>query len=183
LTPDTVPHHVAMMIDGNRRWARQAGFTTVAHGHRAGAAKMHEFLRWCDDLGIRVVSLYLLSNDNLTKRDSQELADLIEIIAELADELSLEPGWRVQHVGRAEMLPPDLARVLRTAEERTAGNTGCTSTSRSATAGAARSSMPCAASSRSTTSAAVHSRSSRPASLRSRSASICTPEGRPIPIW
>ena len=124
LTTETVPHHVAMMIDGNRRWARQYGFATVADGHRAGAAKMHEFLRWCDDLGIRVVSLYLLSNDNLRKRDSQELADLIEIIAELADELSHEPGWRVQHVGRDDILPPDLARVLRTAEERTAGNTG-----------------------------------------------------------
>ncbi len=124
LTPETVPHHVAMMIDGNRRWARQSGYATVAEGHRAGAAKMHEFLRWCDELGIRVVSLYLLSNDNLRKRDSQELSDLIEIIAELADELSQEPGWRVQHVGRADGLPADLARVLKTAEERTAGNTG-----------------------------------------------------------
>ena len=124
LTPETVPHHVAMMIDGNRRWARQSGYATVADGHRAGAAKMHEFLRWCDELGIRVVSLYLLSNDNLRKRDSQELSDLIEIIAELADELSREPGWRVQHVGRADGLPSDLARVLKTAEERTAGNTG-----------------------------------------------------------
>ena len=94
LAEATVPHHVAMMIDGNRRWARQAGLATVADGHRAGAAKMHEFLRWCDALGIRVVSLYLLSNDNLRKRDSQELSDLIEIIAELADELSLEPGDR-----------------------------------------------------------------------------------------
>lgn len=124
LTPQTVPHHVAMMIDGNRRWARQAGYATAADGHRAGAAKMHEFLRWCDDLGIRVVSLYLLSNDNLTKRDSRELSDLIEIIAELADELSHEPGWRVQHVGRADALPPELARVLKNAEQRTAGNTG-----------------------------------------------------------
>jgi short-chain Z-isoprenyl diphosphate synthase len=124
LTPETVPHHVAMMIDGNRRWARQAGMPTVAHGHRAGAAKMHEFLRWCDELGIRVVSLYLLSNDNLRKRDSRELADLIEIIADLADTLSQEPGWRVKHVGRSDELPPDLARVLRTAQERTAGNTG-----------------------------------------------------------
>ena len=124
LTPEAVPHHVAMMIDGNRRWARQSGYATVADGHRAGAAKMHEFLRWCDELGIRVVSLYLLSNDNLRKRDSQELSDLIEIIAELADELSREPGWRVQHVGRADGLPSDLARVLKTAEERTAGNTG-----------------------------------------------------------
>jgi short-chain Z-isoprenyl diphosphate synthase len=124
LTPELVPHHVAMMIDGNRRWARQAGYATVADGHRAGAAKMREFLRWCDELGIQVVSLYLLSTDNLTKRDSKELADLIEIIAELADALSHEPGWRVKHVGRAEALPPDLARALRTAEERTAGNTG-----------------------------------------------------------
>ncbi len=57
--PANVPHHVAMMIDGNRRWARQLGFDSAAHGHRAGAAKMHEFLRWCDELGIEVVSLYL----------------------------------------------------------------------------------------------------------------------------
>ncbi len=113
-----------MMIDGNRRWARQAGLATVADGHRAGAAKMRDFLRWCDELGIPVVSLYLLSVDNLRKRDERELQDLLEIIAELAESLSHEPGWRVQLVGRADALPEDLARVLRTAEERTAGNTG-----------------------------------------------------------
>lgn len=113
-----------MMIDGNRRWARQAGYPTPAEGHRAGAAKMHEFLRWCDELGIRVVSLYLLSHDNLAKRDSRELADLLEIIAELAETLASEPGWRVQHVGRAAQLPEDLTRVLSKAQESTAGNTG-----------------------------------------------------------
>lgn len=85
---------------------------------------MHEFLKWCDELGIQVVSLYLLSTDNLTKRDSQELTDLIEIIAELAETLSQEPGWRVQHVGRAEILPPELAESLRTVAERTRENTG-----------------------------------------------------------
>ena len=119
-----MPHHIAMMIDGNRRWARQLGYDTAAHGHRAGAAKMREFLRWCDDIGVKVVSLYLLSNDNLTKRDSRELADLIEIIAELADEVSHERDWRVQHVGRSDLLPPDLARVLGEAEERTKDRTG-----------------------------------------------------------
>ncbi|MFT4307154.1 MAG: isoprenyl transferase [Microbacterium sp.] len=116
---ESVPQHVAMMIDGNRRWARQLGFATAAHGHRAGAAKMHEFLGWCDDVGVRVVSLYLLSTDNLRKRDSQELADLIEIIAELADELAAEPDWRVQHVGRADLLPEALACTLADAESRT----------------------------------------------------------------
>ncbi|MCR2817061.1 isoprenyl transferase [Microbacterium jiangjiandongii] len=120
----TVPHHVAMMIDGNRRWARQLGYASAAQGHRAGAAKMHEFLRWCDDLGIPVVSLYLLSTDNLRKRDSQELSDLIEIIAELAEELSHEPGWRVRPVGRTDLLPPELARVLADVEARTRDNTG-----------------------------------------------------------
>ncbi|QIG40229.1 isoprenyl transferase [Microbacterium sp. 4R-513] len=118
LTPETVPRHIAMMIDGNRRWARQLGYDSAAHGHRAGAAKMREFLEWCDDIGVRVVSLYLLSTDNLTKRDSQELADLIDIIAELADQLSHERDWRVQHVGRADLLPRDLARVLADVQKR-----------------------------------------------------------------
>jgi short-chain Z-isoprenyl diphosphate synthase len=124
IDPATVPHHVAMMIDGNRRWARQLGYDSAAHGHRAGAAKIREFLEWCDAVGVKVVSLYLLSNDNLVKRDSRELSDLIEIIAELADELSREPDWRVQHVGRSEGLPPELARVLADAQERTAAHTG-----------------------------------------------------------
>ncbi|MBU4464835.1 MAG: isoprenyl transferase [Actinobacteria bacterium] len=119
-----VPRHVAMMIDGNRRWAKQLGYDSAAHGHRAGAAKMFEFLQWCDDVGVEVVSLYLLSTDNVRKRDSAELADLIEIIAELADELSRVSGWRVKHVGRVELLPPELATVLRDAEARTKENTG-----------------------------------------------------------
>lgn len=113
-----------MMIDGNRRWARQAGFGSAAEGHRAGAAKMREFLSWCDELGIRVVSLYLLSADNLRKRDAAEISDLIVIAAELADALSREGDWRVKHVGRREILPAELARVLADAEERTARNSG-----------------------------------------------------------
>ncbi|MBN9153190.1 MAG: isoprenyl transferase [Microbacterium sp.] len=124
LPAENVPRHVAMMIDGNRRWARQLGYASAAHGHRAGAAKMREFLQWCDDVGVRVVTLYLLSNDNLRKRDSQELADLIEIIAELAEGISRMADWRVQHVGRSDGLPPELARVLADAEERTKDHTG-----------------------------------------------------------
>ena len=124
LSPEVVPRHVAMMIDGNRRWARQLGYQSAAEGHRAGAAKMREFLGWCDDVGVRVVSLYLLSNDNLRKRDSGEIADLIEIIAELADSLSRARDWRVQIVGRTERLPAELARVLAEVEARTRDHVG-----------------------------------------------------------
>ncbi|HPT94925.1 MAG TPA: isoprenyl transferase [Microbacteriaceae bacterium] len=124
LDPDSVPKHVAMMIDGNRRWARQLGFDSPADGHRAGAAKMREFLEWCDEVGVQVVSLYLLSNDNVTKRDSREIADLIEIIAELADELSRYRDWKVQHVGSTAGLPDGLVAVLDAAQERTKHNPG-----------------------------------------------------------
>ena len=124
LGPESLPRHVAMIIDGNRRWARQAGLTTPAHGHRAGAAKMREFLEWCDDLGIEVVTLYLLSSDNLSNRDSSELTDLIEIIAQLADDLSRYRDWRIKHVGSTAGLPERLVQALADAEKRTAGRTG-----------------------------------------------------------
>lgn len=113
-----------MIIDGNRRWARDRALETEAHGHRAGAEKMREFLRWCDELGIKVVTIYLLSADNLTGRSEPELTQLFEIIADLADDLSRAADWRIQHVGTPEILPKQLAAMLRGAEARTAGNTG-----------------------------------------------------------
>jgi short-chain Z-isoprenyl diphosphate synthase len=119
-----LPHHVAMIIDGNRRWARARGLETAAHGHSAGAAKVHEFLSWCDDLGIGVVTLYLLSNDNLVNRESDELRQLFDIIAELAEDLSHTEDWRVQQVGTSEGLPDGLSAALVAAEERTATNGG-----------------------------------------------------------
>lgn len=120
----SIPKHVAMIIDGNRRWARAAGLQTPAHGHRAGAAKMREFLEWCDDLQIEVATLYLLSADNLTNRASDEISDLIEIIAELAEDLSHYRDWCVQHVGSAAGLPEPLVAALAAAQSRTAQRPG-----------------------------------------------------------
>jgi len=119
-----MPRHVAMIIDGNRRWARMRGLSKAAHGHTAGAAKMHEFLAWCDGLGVEVVTLYLLSADNLRGRTSEELDDLVAIIADLAEDLSHNGSWRVKHVGQIKGLPPVLVHALAAAEERTAGNSG-----------------------------------------------------------
>jgi short-chain Z-isoprenyl diphosphate synthase len=124
LQGQVLPRHVAMMIDGNRRWARQRGLETVTHGHTAGAAKMHEFLEWCDNLGIQVVTLYLLSTDNLTGRDPAELGPLLQIIAGLADDISHSRDWRVQHVGSNDGLPLDLVAGIEAAEKRTKDHTG-----------------------------------------------------------
>jgi short-chain Z-isoprenyl diphosphate synthase len=124
LTKQTLPRHVAMIIDGNRRWARIRELETAAHGHRAGAAKYHEFLEWCDDLGISVATLYLLSTDNLSSRTEEELTALFKIIAGLAEDLSHFRDWRVQHVGSTDGLPDELVTALKDAENRTKENTG-----------------------------------------------------------
>jgi short-chain Z-isoprenyl diphosphate synthase len=118
------PKHIAMILDGNRRWARQRLLETAAHGHRAGAAKFREFLVWCDDLGIATATLYLLSTDNLTGRTTAELDELLQIIADLAEDLSHFRDWRVQHVGSVDGLPQHLIEALKNAEARTASNTG-----------------------------------------------------------
>lgn len=107
-----VPGHIAMILDGNRRWARLNELASVGHGHRAGAAKMVEFLQWCDDLGVKVVTLYLLSNDNVSGRAETELADLFDIIADLARQVSQTKNWRVRHVGNASELPAALCNAL-----------------------------------------------------------------------
>ena len=113
-----------MILDGNRRWARRRLLETAAHGHRAGAAKFREFLIWCDDLGIATATLYLLSTDNLTGRTTEELDELLQIIADLAEDLSHFRDWRVQHVGSDDGLPSSLVSALRTAEKRTSSNAG-----------------------------------------------------------
>lgn len=107
-----MPTHIAMIIDGNRRWARLNALESVGHGHRAGAAKMREFLEWCDGLGVGVVTLYLLSNDNIAGRDAAEIDDLCEIIADLAGNLSRGTGWRIRHVGSTAGLPDPLTQAL-----------------------------------------------------------------------
>lgn len=124
LADQTLPRHVAMIIDGNRRWAKQRELETAAHGHRAGALKYHEFLEWCDDLGIQVATLYLLSTDNVGNRPADELTGLYQIIADLADDLSHFRDWRVQHVGSTDGLPDALVTALKDAAARTRQNKG-----------------------------------------------------------
>jgi short-chain Z-isoprenyl diphosphate synthase len=124
LATQPLPRHVAMIIDGNRRWARLRELETAAHGHRAGAAKYREFLVWCDDLGISVATLYLLSTDNLTNRTKVELDGLFEIIGELAEDLSHFRNWRIQHVGSTDGLPDRLRQQLAAAQKRTENNKG-----------------------------------------------------------
>src|ERR1700746_441920 len=79
LSRHNVPRHVGVILDGNRRWARLAGFTDVTDCHQRGADHIVELLGWCSQAGVEVVTLWLLSTDNLT-RPSSELEPLLKII-------------------------------------------------------------------------------------------------------
>ena len=117
-----LPHHVGLMLDGNRRWARSAGLAT-AQGHQAGADRIADLLGWCEDVGIERVTLWMLSTDNL-RRDEREVADLLEIIAATVAKLATTRRWRLQLVGELDLLPAEIADRLRAAEELTSDVAG-----------------------------------------------------------
>ena len=113
IDPATVPHHVGVILDGNRRWAKSMGFG-AAQGHKRGADKIEEFLGWAEQMGVQVVTLWLLSTDNLS-RDPAELSPLLDIIAHAVDELAETGRWSLRLVGAVDLLPEPLAERLRAA--------------------------------------------------------------------
>jgi short-chain Z-isoprenyl diphosphate synthase len=97
LPHDRIPQHVGVMLDGNRRWARAVG-ADAATGYRVGADKIKPLLGWCEEVGVEVVTLWLLSTDNLN-RASEQLEPLLRIIEGAVDSLAAEGRWRVHPVG------------------------------------------------------------------------------------
>jgi short-chain Z-isoprenyl diphosphate synthase len=118
-----VPRHVGVIVDGNRRWAKSVGATS-AHGHRKGADKIVELLEWCDEAGVEVVTLWLLSTDNLS-RPQGELLPLLAIIENTVREIaSTNSNWRVNPMGALDLLPDPTAGVLKEVAEATIDRTG-----------------------------------------------------------
>ncbi|MEU9347253.1 isoprenyl transferase [Streptomyces sp. NPDC048278] len=113
-----VPKHIGVIMDGNRRWAKAAGSSTV-HGHRVGAEKIEEFLGWCSETDVEVVTLWLLSTDNFD-RAKEELVPLLGIIEDVVRTLAADGRWRVHHVGTPDLLPAPMQTALKEAEEATA---------------------------------------------------------------
>ncbi|WP_433208595.1 polyprenyl diphosphate synthase [Nocardia sp. CA-107356] len=117
------PRHIAVLCDGNRRWARENGFN-VSHGHQMGALKVIEMLGWCDLTRTEIVTVYALSTENL-RRDPDELSAMIDIIADFVEEISAASrNWRVLIVGDLGLLPVYTAHRMSTAADTTAGRTG-----------------------------------------------------------
>jgi len=122
---DDVPDHVAVIQDGNRRYAREQG-DDAPEGHRAGADTTERVLDWCADLGVSELTLYAFSTENFARPDEElePLFDLLERkLREFADADRVhEEGVRVRAIGDVPRLPPRVRDAVRYAERRTAGN-------------------------------------------------------------
>jgi short-chain Z-isoprenyl diphosphate synthase len=117
LSPASVPRHIGVLMDGNRRWAKAIG-EGPSHGHQRGADKIPEFLGWCEEVGVEVVTLWMLSPDNLS-RPEEELGPLIEIIEEAVSSLAATGRWRVHPVGALDLLPGSTTHRLKLVEDQT----------------------------------------------------------------
>jgi short-chain Z-isoprenyl diphosphate synthase len=121
-----VPRHVGIILDGNRRYAREHGLVDARTAYALGAEKLDDVLDWCSDLAIPAVTLWVCSIDNL-KRSEAEISGIFTAVeakigALVKDPATLRRGVRVKAVGRLDLLPHSTLAVLRRAEEATAGH-------------------------------------------------------------
>jgi short-chain Z-isoprenyl diphosphate synthase len=117
LRTQSLPRHVGVMLDGNRRWAKANGANT-AQGHQAGADNISPLLGWCEEAGVEVVTLWLLSTDNLN-RPAMELEPLLAIIEHVVTDLAASRRWQLNPVGALDLLPVETAQCLKDAADAT----------------------------------------------------------------
>ena len=121
-----IPHHVGVLPDGNRRFARTSGLASVGAGHRDGADNIERLIDWCDELGIPVITVWVLSTDNM-HRPSDELDAIFEIVETRVEALAEQQRHaalprRIRAVGRRDVLPASTVEAIERVERATEGN-------------------------------------------------------------
>jgi undecaprenyl pyrophosphate synthase len=115
-----LPRHIGVIMDGNRRYARELGFSSVSSGHLSGAEKLWEVLSWCYEVGVPVVTVWSFSLDNF-ERDTSEVEALLGLFEEKTKELAEheevhQKEVRVRYLGEIDRLPDGLRGAIRDAE-------------------------------------------------------------------
>lgn len=125
--PTRIPRHVAVIMDGNGRWAQERGFPRI-FGHRNGTAAVRTAIETCVQVGVEVLTLYSFSSENWA-RPSDEIMALMALCIDYCEgerDALREHNIRVRVIGRREGMPQDVAMALDTLEESTAACTGLT---------------------------------------------------------
>jgi len=123
LNPDKLPQHVAIIMDGNGRWAKKRGLTRII-GHQKGIESVRDVVKTSRELGIKWLTLYAFSEENW-KRPQYEIKALMNLLNRyLTTELKemLDNGIRLLSIGQTEKLPPQVQRTLWQTIEKTAHN-------------------------------------------------------------
>ncbi len=125
--PDKIPNHVAIIMDGNGRWAKARGLSR-SRGHEAGIEGVRAAIRTCSDLGVRYLTIYSFSTENWN-RPKDEVDILMELFAHtMAAEVDglNDEGVRVKLIGDMDDLPDETRESFQSAMDKTAQNTGMT---------------------------------------------------------
>lgn len=124
---DNMPQHIAVIMDGNGRWAKKRGLPRLA-GHQAGTENLRRVIRSCVELGIRYLSIYAFSTENWG-RPKEEVEGLLKILESVIEkeltELN-EEGVQLRHIGRLERLPAALRKKVEYAIDLTKNNSKLT---------------------------------------------------------
>ena len=121
-----IPHHVGVLPDGNRRFARTAGLSSIGAGHLDGADNIERLIDWCDELGIPFITVWALSTDNMN-RPSDELETIFKIVESRVEALAERQqraaiSRRIRSVGRRDLLPASTVESIQRVEQMTADN-------------------------------------------------------------
>ncbi|MEV5878020.1 polyprenyl diphosphate synthase [Streptomyces sp. NPDC052101] len=121
---DTVPGHIGVILDGNRRWAQQHQLP-LDRAYRQGALRVRDLLSWCEGAGIPVVTVWALSRGNLG-RPPQTITPILDAVTTGLDEIAATTKWRIRPIGALDLLPAPQAVRLNALAQHTAGATGGT---------------------------------------------------------
>ncbi len=121
---DTLPTHISIIMDGNRRYAANTGLTATL-GHRAGKEKLEDVMDWVLDIGVQYLTVYALSTENINSRKPEELEALFDLYVEGLNDLSkderiLKNKVKVQVAGRKDLLPERVLTAIENVENVTA---------------------------------------------------------------
>ena len=123
LDSDKMPNHVAIIMDGNRRYSRIQGNKRAIEGHKRGVTTLENVLGWCIDLGINIVTVYAFSTENF-KRSEEEVVDLMKLFVKNFESITTNKKIhknrvRVKAVGKLELFPDEVLESIKKAEDST----------------------------------------------------------------
>ncbi len=122
IAKENLPQHVAIIMDGNGRWAKQRGLKRT-EGHKVGAEVFRDIAKYCSDLGIKHVTFYAFSTENW-KRSKTEVAAIMNLFRKYLDEMQRraeeneEAGYNIRFIGSRKGMPKDIVKLMDTVEER-----------------------------------------------------------------